>query len=679
MRILLLLLTSVLVASTAPADEGMWLFNDLPLELLQRRHGFEPDARWAEHLMRASVRFNSGGSGSFISSSGLVLTNHHVGADTLHKLSTADRNLMQDGFLAVTADAELKAPDLELSQLISIRDVTAEVQAAVGAETSAGAAATARRAVMARLEKSATEPGRLRGQVVTLYGGARYHLYQYRLYTDVRLVWAPETAIAFFGGDADNFEYPRYCLDACIFRVWEAGQPASTPDFLRWSADGPQENDVVFVSGNPARTSRIQTVAALKHQRDHVMPATLDRLRRYEILLQQYSLRGTEAARRARDDLFSIQNSRKARLGMLAGLQDPRVMQIKTAAEQELLQAIRQNSELQQLAGAWDRVAATAAQSAEQSPGIPSIRSTLLRFALQLRQLAEEDQLPDEERLPEFSDASRASLEQQLFSDAPVYADLEQVLLAEWISELLETRGADDPLCTEILAGLSGAERAAAAISNSQLSDPAVRRKLATAGLQAIRQSADPLLQIAALINPEVRSDREAADALAEQDRQAYASIAEAGFAVRGTSVYPDATFTLRLSFGPVSGYEQNGRAIPAWTTIGEAWEHQQQHAGQTDYALPASWEQAHAKLNLQTPFNFVCTADIIGGNSGSPVVNREGELVGLIFDGNIQSLPGNYIYTDRQARAVSVHSSAIREDLRVVYRANRIVEELGR
>lgn len=679
MRILLLLLIPVLVASTAAADEGMWLFNDLPVELLKQRHGFEPSAAWSEHLMRASVRFNSGGSGSFISSSGLVLTNHHVGADTLHKLSTADRNLMEDGFLAGAADAELKAPDLELSQLISIRDVTDEVQAAVSAGTSTAAAATARRAVIARLEKSATETGRLRGQVVTLYGGARYHLYQYRLYSDVRLVWAPETAIAFFGGDADNFEYPRYCLDACIFRVWEDGQPATTPDFLRWSADGPQENDVVFVSGNPARTSRIQTVAALSHQRDHALPATLDRLRRYEILLQQYGLRGTEQARRARDELFSIQNSRKARLGMLAGLQDPRVMQIKTTAEQELLQAVRQDPELRQLAGAWDKVAATASERAQHSSGIPSIRSTLLRRALQLLQLAEEDQKPDEERLPEFSDASRASLEQQLFSDAPIYADLEQVLLAEWISELLEARGADDPLCIEVLGGLSGAERAAAAISSSRLSDPAVRRELASSGLQALQQSADPLLKIAALLNPEIRRDRESEDALAEQDRQAYAAIAEAGFAVRGTSVYPDATFTLRLSFGPVSGYEQNGESIPAWTTIGGAWKHQQQHAGQTDYSLPASWQQAHDKLNLQTPFNFVCTADIIGGNSGSPVVNREGELVGLIFDGNIQSLPGNYIYTDRQARAVSVHSSAIREALRVVYRANRIVEELGR
>jgi len=681
MRAVVLLVTALCFTTLAPAlpaDEGMWLFNDLPRELLMQRHGFAPDAKWTDHLMRSSVRFNSGGSGSFVSSQGLVLTNHHVGADTLHKLSTAERNLMQDGFLARNTDEELKAPDLELSQLLTIRDVTAEVQAAVSADSTAAEAATARRAVISRLEKSVTETGRLRGQVVTLYGGARYHLYQYKLYSDVRLVWAPETAIAFFGGDADNFEYPRYCLDACIFRVWEDNRPAETTDFLRWSESGPQQNDVVFVSGNPARTSRIRTVAALQYQRDHALPATLNRLRRYEILLQQYSLRGTEQARQARDDLFSIQNSRKARLGMLAGLQDPRIMKIKASAEAELLDAVRSNEQLQALESAWQQVAQTSAERAEHSSGLPSVRSTLLQKAIQIVQLVDENQKTDEARLPEFSDASRASLEQQLFSDAPVYPDLEQVLLAEWFSEVLESLGADDELSRKLIDGVSAADRAAAAIAKTKLADPEMRRRLVSGGPAAVQESADPLLRIARLIDPVLRAARDEADALAEQDRQAYASIAEAGFAVRGTSVYPDATFTLRLSFGPVSGYLQNGQQIPAWTTIGEAWQHQKQHSGQTDYQLPDSWMQARERLDLSTPFNFVCTADIIGGNSGSPVVNRNGELVGLIFDGNIQSLPGNYIYSDRQARAVSVHSSAIQEALKNVYLAEKLVAELG-
>ena len=333
---------------------------------------------------------------------------------------------------------------------------------------------------------------------------------------------------------------------------------------------------------------------------------------------------------------------------------------------------------MQALESAWQQVAQTSAERAEHSSGLPSVRSTLLQKAIQIVQLVDENQKTDEARLPEFSDASRASLEQQLFSDAPVYPDLEQVLLAEWFSEVLESLGADDELSRKLIDGVSATDRAAAAIAETKLADPEMRRRLVSGGPAAVQESADPLLRIARLIDPVLRAARDEADALAEQDRQAYASIAEAGFAVRGTSVYPDATFTLRLSFGPVSGYLQNGQQIPAWTTIGEAWQHQKQHSGQTDYQLPDSWMQARERLDLSTPFNFVCTADIIGGNSGSPVVNRNGELVGLIFDGNIQSLPGNYIYSDRQARAVSVHSSAIKEALKNVYLAEKLVAELG-
>ena len=663
----------------AKADEGMWLFNDLPTKLLKERYGFEPSRAWAEHLMKSCVRFNVGGSASFISSTGLVLTNHHVGSDTLYKLSTPERNIMDVGFLAQSNDQELKAPDLELNQLVDIKDVTAEIQGAVTDEMTTEQAVAARRAIIAKIEKSALDETGLKSTVTTLYGGGRYHLYQYKKYTDVRLVWAPETAIAFFGGDADNFEYPRYCLDACIFRVYEHEKPAKIEHFLQWSETGPKENDVAFVAGNPGRTSRIFTMDAIKFQRDLSLPYVMNSLRRREILLQQYGLRGPEQVRRARDDLFGVQNSRKARLGMLAGLQDPQVLSDKSAAEKDLLAAINADPKLKPLASAWQTISETTAKRAEQLGKGSAINSQLFGIALELVQMAEEDQKPSGERLPQFADAGRESLLQQLYSEAPIYLDLDQVLLADSIAKTLEQRGFDDSLSQEILAGKGPADRAAELMSGTELLSVENRKKIAAGGIDAIKDSKDPLIQLAKIVNPEVRRVRTITDQLDEQDKQAYAKIAEARFAVEGTSSYPDATFTLRLAFGPVMGYEQNGQQIPAWTKIGGAFDHEQKHQGQADYVLPASWKKAEASLTKSTPFNFVSTADIIGGNSGSPVVNRAGELVGLIFDGNVQSLSGNYIYTDKQARSVSVHSSAIREALQTVYGADGIVKELGK
>ena len=673
-------LTAILATSLSDAhgDEGMWLFNDLPLAMLKERYGFEPSKEWAEHLMKSSVRFNVGGSASFISSTGLVLTNHHVGSDTLFKLSTPERNIMEVGFLAKTPDQELKAPDLELNQLVNIRDVTDVVKASVTDGMSTEQAVAARRAVIAKIEKEALDESGLKSTVTTLYGGGRYHLYQYKKYTDVRLVWAPETAIAFFGGDADNFEYPRYCLDATIFRVYEDGKPAKIEHFLKWSANGPEENEVAFVSGNPGRTSRIFTMDALKYQRDLNLPYIMANLRRQEILLQQYALRGKENARRARDELFGVQNSRKARLGMLAGLQDPQVLADKAAAEARLREIIAADPKLKALGSAWDTIAETTKKRASLLGKSVAINSQLYNIALELVQMAEEDQKPSGERLPEFSDAGRESLLQQLYSEAPIYTDLDQTLLGDSIAKTLEQRGFDDPVCQKILAGKSPADRAAELISGTELLSVEARRKIAAGGIQAINDSKDPMIMLAKIVNPPIRRIRSITDQLDEQDKQAYALIAEAKFATQGTAAYPDATFTLRLAFGPVKGYEQDGQQIPAWTNMGGAFEHETKHEGQTDYRLPESWKKAESKLSKTTPFNFVSTADIIGGNSGSPVVNKAGELVGLIFDGNVQSLSGNYVYTDKQARSVSVHSSAIREALQVVYGADNIVKELG-
>lgn len=676
---LTLLAGLLLVPNAAAADEGMWLFNALPKEYLKQKYGIEVTDEWADHLMKSCVRFNVGGSASFISSNGLVLTNHHVGSDTLFKLSTPERDILKNGYLARTLAEELKAPDLELNQLVEIRDVTAEVNAAVTADLTPEKAVAARRAVIAKIEQEASDKTGLRCNVITLYGGGRYHLYHFKKYTDVRLVWAPEAGIAFFGGDADNFEYPRYNLDACIFRVYENDQPAKIEHFLKWSPNGPGEDEITFVAGNPGRTSRILTVDALKFQRDLRIPFVLNSLCRREIALQQFSLGGPEAARRAKDELFGVQNSRKVYFGRINGLQDPSIFAAKQAAEDALLAKVKADPKLATSAAAWERIDEIQKRRAAILGKGVTITSRLFEIAETIVQMVEEDQKPSAERLPEYTDAGRASLEQQLYSTAPIYPDLDQMLLADSMTRMVEIRGADDPVCVAMLKGKSPNDRAAELINGTSLMDVDARKALVKSGLGGVASSTDPLVAFIRQLDPEIRRFRKSTDELDELEKQSYAQVSNAIFATQGTSTYPDATFSLRLSFGPVKGYEEDGKKVPAWTDFGGAFTHELAHKGQENYDLPPSWHAAKDKLNLSTPFNFVSTADIIGGNSGSPVVNKNLELVGLIFDGNIQSLTGDFVYSDTQSRSVSVHSSAIRDALRYVYGAEALADQLGK
>ena len=676
---------SVFTAAVAThGDEGMYLFNDLPTEQLKSRYGFEPTQQWADQLRLASVRFNSGGSGSFISSNGLVLTNHHVASDTLHKLSRPDRNLIDDGFLANSYDEELKAPDLELNQLVSIEDVTERVDAAVADDASVADAAKQRRAVIAEIEKESTDQTGLRSDVVTLFGGGKYHLYRYKKYTDVRLVWAPETAAAFFGGDADNFEYPRFCLDATIMRVYEDGKPARLDHFLRWSDQGVKQGDLVFVSGNPGRTQRIFTVDALKYLRDDRLPYVLDYLRRKEVLLQQFGLNGAEATRRARDELFGIQNGRKAYTGMIAGLQDPRTIESKRKREDALRAAIdakasSHQATFQGTAEAIDEVSKVQLEKRKMLGQSVTFRSRLFDLALTSVLRAAEDEKPNGQRLREYTESGRESLLQDLLSEAPIYRDLERIKLADEIARLVEHRGGDDPLVAKVLDGKSPRERAAELIGGTELDAIKARKRYLDGDVETIKQSSDPLIQFAALLEEEYRRIRTINEELDERERQAYAKITAAVTQLQGDSGYPDATFTLRLAFGQVKSYQQDGRSIEPATNFAGAFEHQQQHRGQTDFSLPQSWNDAKDKLDPSTQLNFVCTADIIGGNSGSPVVDREGKLVGLIFDGNIQSLTSDYLYTDTQARAVSVSGVGIIHALRTIYAANDLADSIGK
>src|SRR5438445_3741197 len=689
----LLLVFAVAFNSSALADEGMWLFNAPPLKQLREKYQFEPTPQWLDHLQKASVRFNAGGSGSFVSANGLVITNHHVGADSLQKFGDEQHNYLRDGFYAKTQAEEKKCVDLELNVLMSIEDVTGRVNGAVKSGMTGEQAANARKSVIAAIEKESKEKSGLRSDVVTLYQGGAYHLYRYKRYDDVRLVFAPEQQSAFYGGDPDNFEYPRYDLDICIFRVYENGQPAKIDNFLKFNPNGPSDGELTFVSGHPGKTDRQLTLDELADTRDRYLPYVLRMFNRREVLESAYSARSFENARKAREDLFGTQNNRKRYDGYLAGLLDPEIWSQLKAREQKLRDAIARDPKIKSTSAAYDRIKRAQAEIAknasvynyleQERPSTIGYRQPrafvgdLFKYARLLLRAVDERAKPNGERLPQFRDSARESLELELFSTEPIYDDYEILLLTDSLTDFASQFGANDPMVQKVLAGKSPHARAVELVSGTKLKDVAVRKDLYHKDAAALQAAHDPMIDVARLVDGPAREARKIYDAQDEIKKQAYSEIAKARFAIEGATNYPDATFTLRLSYGRVREYEQDGKQIPAFTDFAGLYQRSAEHDNRPPFDLPQHWVDKKASLNLATHFNFVSDADIIGGNSGSPVVNRANEFVGIIFDGNIQSLVLDWIYTATQARAVSVASSGIMEALRKVYDAKALADEL--
>ena len=669
-----------LVLPAAKAEEGMWTLDNFPAQKVEAKYGFRPTWAWLDHVRAASVRVADGCSASFISPQGLAMTNHHCVIECAQQMSTAEQNLAETGFTAKTAIEEKKCPAFELDQLLQISDVTNEVHKVLAGKVGS-AANHALHAIQAKLEESCGADPAVLCEVVPLYHGGIYDLYRYKRYTDVRLVFAPEFSVAQFGGDPDNFNFPRYDFDIGMLRAYEEDKPANTPDYLRWSTDGSKPGDLVFAPGDPGGTSRELTISQLEFLRDHVFPVILPFIAEYRGQLEQFVNRGPDQARIANDDVFMWANSFKAEFGEQAALLDAKFFASKVREERRLRAAVAASPKLAAYSSAWDEIAKiqrVREQLYARNHAVSTylFKSGMLGNAIRLVRAASERSKPNGERLPGYTDQALISLRQKMLASIPVYRDFEELGMAYLFTIVRRDLGADDTFVRKLLGNESPEQLAHRLATESHLDDPKVREELYNGGMEAIRASNDPLIRFALNIDPDMRAvQKEYEDRIEAPTRAATAKIAKARFAVYGTSVYPDATFTLRISYGAVKGFENaEGKQVEPYTTIGGLF---RRANGAPPYALPQRWLDAKSTLNLDTPMNLSTTNDIIGGNSGSPLINSKGEIVGLIFDGNIFSLGGEYGYDAAKNRAVSVDSRALLEGLRKVYHMDRVVDEI--
>ena len=673
------------LAFTVPAasDEGMWLFNMTPKDLVQKKYGFALGDEWLAHLRLSSVRFG-GASASFVSPDGLVLTNHHVGRGAVQNLSSQDRDLMKTGFYARTRQDELKCPGVELRVLEEIVDVTGPVTGAVKPGMSAVEAAEAIDKAVAVLEKEESERSGLRCSVVNLFSGSLFHLYKYKVLSDVRLVFAPEQMIAFFGGDPDNFTYPRYDLDISLFRVYENDRPLKTPHYLKWSPKGVKDGELVFCSGHPGSTGRLLTLSQLEFLRDTSYPFAIANLKRRQALLHAYAKKSEEEARIAMRSLFGIENGLKATLGYQSGLLDKALMVKKAREETAVRDAVRKDAGLEAEFGkAWDEIAA--AQGAYASFFKPhafleraqGFNTVYFGTARTLVRLAQEKAKPNAERLREYRDASLASLRRSILSPSPIYDEFEAVKLADSLAQLGEELGGLQEV-KWLLGGRTPEAVARELVAGTKLKDMEARRALLEGGWEAVCRSEDTMIKLALLVDPVSRGLRSRYEKEVEAAEIKNGTlVARSLFKLKGASIAPDATGTLRLSFGVAKGYVENGRKIPYATTFAGLYQLSAKNGNKDPYELPPSFAARKGALDLSVPLNFVSTCDSIGGNSGSPLVNRKAEFVGVLFDGNIQSLPTRFVYEETMSRSVMVDSRGIIEALLKVYDAKPLVDEI--
>jgi hypothetical protein len=675
-----MLLACLVFVQAAPAEEGMWTFDNFPAKTVGAKYGFTPSQAWLDHVRLSSLRIAGGCSASFISPQGLVMTNHHCVVECVEQLSTAKQDYSENGYSAKTPADEIKCPDFELDQLVEIRDVTRDVQGALAGKTG-DAANKALNAKRAELEQSCGSDAGVRCDVVSLYHGGVYDLYRYKRYNDVRLVFAPEFSVAQFGGDPDNFNFPRYDFDIGLLRAYEGGEPAVCRDYLHWSANGTKDGDLVFVSGNPGGTFRELTNAQLAFERDVLYPFRIPEIAELRGQLEQFVARGPEQAREANDDLFFLENGYKVYFGRQQALLDAQFVGAKMQEEQRLRAAAAADPKLAAYLPAWDDIAKIQQVRAQLYARYVSLngrafRGGLLGDAVTLVRAAAERARPNGERLPEYTDKALVNVQQQLKAVIPVYKDLEELDLAFLFTVIRRDLGADDAFVRKMLGKESPEQLAHRLVTGTHLEDPKVREELYNGGQKAVDASSDPLIRFAAAINDDLLAARKDYEARVDAPtRSAAEKIAKARFAVYGTSVDPDATFTLRLTYGTVKGFEDaEGKFVAPYTNIGGLFE---RATGAPPYALPESWLKAKGSLNLSVPMNLSTTNDTTGGNSGSPMIDKDANVVGLLFDGNIFSLGGDYGYDAAKNRSVEVDSRALIEGMRKVYHLDRIVDEI--
>jgi len=668
----------VTLACFAPAfaDEGMWTYDNFPAARVKAQYGADITPQWLDRVRQATIRL-ANCTASFVSPDGLILTNHHCAASCLAELSSPGNDRLQNGFLAKTRDEELRCTTQIADVLMAMEDVTAKIEAAVAGKDET-AANDARKKAQTQLEQAceqqAGKKDPRRCEIVRLYQGGQYFLYKYKRYDDVRLVFAPEYAIAAFGGDPDNFQFPRWCLDMSVMRAYENGKPVKTPGHLAINWNGPAENELVFVSGHPGSTDRLLTQSQLQAQREE-LPFWLLRAAELRGRYIQFGKTGEENRRIVADPLNSLENSIKVRRRELDALVDPKLAEQKAAAERDL-RAKAGNEE------PWQRIDAAMRRAAELRvpytfiEGGAGFNSALFRYARTLVRAAAERARPNEDRLREYVDTALPRLEQQIVAPVPVYPARDRLTLSFGLERMREFLGPDYPLVRNILKEESPDSLAASLIDGSQLGDPKVRKQLWDGGAAAIEASRDPMIRFAKLVDAEARALRKQMEDEVEAPEDAAAErIAAARFKAYGTSVYPDATFTLRLNYGTVQGWNEAGKPVVPFTQLATLFD---RATGADPFRIPDSWLKVRESLDPQTRFNLSTNSDIVGGNSGSPLINARGEVVGLMFDGNIHSISGSYWFDTEKNRAVAVHPAIMREALTEVYGATTLAAELG-